>query len=143
MTNNDAPDIPPALIYDEWASRATTIAHYGNRFVACIREKDQTPERDALVLTEIPDTGEVWIEDVGDLARIIALANEVMRSYDDPRAFTREIVGDLRSAASNVKMIADQIDPTDAGVAGIVRARADRIDEFADALESMLPPERP
>jgi methyl-accepting chemotaxis protein len=130
MTNNDAPDIPPALTAEEWnlgySSRAL--------FVKFTREGIAGNPRLDIEVKQAP------LSDVGDLAALIALANEALRRFDDPRAFTRDIVGDLRSAASNVKMIADQIDPTDAGVAGIVRARADRLEEFADALESMLPP---
>lgn len=121
---NDAPDIPPALSAEEWRKRFTVrpgpahvIFYEGQRSALCVGQ--QTTAGPVVVL-----------QDVNDLAALIALANAEMRRFDDPRAILREHVTLLREVA----------DAYEHDTAGIGDDRSDRVREFADALESYLPP---
>jgi len=135
--DDDAKDIPPALSGGEWFDLYTTRPgdarvqiYLGERHALCIGKRG--PDRI------------IVLNDVNDLAALIALANETLRRMDDPRAITREQVSDLRDAISNLERLSDSLserpDLADSAYPLAVRRRADALSDVVDALESYLPP---
>lgn len=125
MSDDDAPDIPPALSEKEWGD----LFAYDRRTTIMIMGADS----DKRELSLAGGGHNVRISDADDLAALVALANEMLRRFDDPRAILRGHVTLLREVA----------DAYEHDTAGLDDDRSARVHEFADALESYLPPETP
>lgn len=120
-TDDHAPDIPPAMSESEWAD----VAKYGVNYLRA----ESGPR--------------TWWngDDANEVAAIIALANETLRRFDDPRALLREHVALLRQASRALEdhhvyvYVATDGDCEPEPVSSA-------LDEFADALQSYLPREQ-
>ncbi len=122
--SDDAPDIPPALTEQEWGAEVRSVMSGKGPMLVSIPG--------ALVFSNGPyELPVASFRNANDIAAIIALANEQLRQFDDPRAFTHDVVKLLREVA----------DAYEHDTAGLGDDRFSRVHEFADALESMLPPE--
>lgn len=143
--SDDAPEIPPALTRDEWMKLYSERSGKGKERVSIYHG-----QRNALCVgSENPIA---VLADVNDIAALIALANESIRGFDDPRAILAKHIKLLRAAATCCEIddwhIATALfgDPdrlTDSN-ADIRRADlASEYHELADALESYLPPGTP
>lgn len=119
--NDDAPDIPPALNERQWqgfqfARGPIQLAIMDPPGLVCLVRSDEVQATAVL-------------NDVNDLAALIALANEALRRFDDPRAILAKHVALLRK-------IADGRWESD-----IEEDKYGELHELADALASYLKPE--
>lgn len=128
--NDDAPDIPPAVSAANWASLDAPRVRTSP--AVRIRVENDAGGYPQLTLTT-KDGSEICFRDVSDLAVLLAFVNHVLIEKDDPRSFTHAIVEHLRKAADVVEQEAFRPEERDRALALL---------EFADALESMLPPKR-
>lgn len=139
MSDDDAPDIPPALSANQW--KQARAYHAANPQVIKLEEINSR-----LVLTITDEKFEadaLTVSDVAGLAALIALANEALRRFDDPRAFRREHVRLIRSCIQ--RMDADEKAAWDGGddeKASEINEATDNLAALADALDSMLPPRK-
>lgn len=144
----DAPDIPPALSDRDWQRRGTGIATS-----TVHRQIDPVMirrEHDVLIISGRGDGNEIEIRDADHLAALIALANDTLRQFDDPRALIREHVTLLRELAERLGEESISTVERPEGRIGVtvddLRPDLDRfgmIHELADAIESYLPPLTP
>lgn len=130
--DDDAPDIPPALSAREWQR----LQFQGPAFNVFV---------DGAVGLIVSDGAEpVEADSVKKIAALIALANEALRRFDDPRAVLRQHVALLRLAAKSLEWhgVADLMpEPEEEALYREADLLPSRLHEFADALESMLPPQ--
>jgi hypothetical protein len=139
--DDEAPDIPPALSEDEWFTGRELTGGYraivGPNNALTITRGDGRREETVLE-----------IQDVNELAAIIALANLAINP-EDPRKFRREHVSLIREAAEllagGVLPAAEiaAIEPTTVEAQAIFEAgeHYSRLHELADVLESYVPNE--
>lgn len=128
MIDDRQNDMPPALPAESWAP-SNPSTHRVRTSTPLAIAVENVADHAALVITP-KNQPRITFRDVGDIVALIALANEVLRRFDDPRAFTRESIELLRGVA----------DAYEHDTAGSGDDRAACLHEFADALESMLPP---
>jgi hypothetical protein len=145
--DDDAADIPPALSASEWnvleAKRRNgeleiSVAKYGDELAKLYVWDSQ-----------VDPGASTQVDDANDVAAVIALSNELLRRFDDPRAFTREHVELLRDLANRIgeESISYRVEASDPEKLGISAAdlapdfrQIDLLNDLADALESYLPP---
>jgi len=131
VSDEKTTDIPPALSDEQWAR--------GEYRTISVRATLQGQSLE-IVDREIHEPG---IADVSDAAALVALLNELLRRFDDPRAVTRQHVDMLRAAAFRI----EQIIPTDIDrqwreeKSSANRETRSQLLELADVFESYLPPE--
>jgi hypothetical protein len=135
--SDDAPDIPPALVESEWDTlRISRTLQDGLPVEIGIETRPLGGQQLALRTSVL----KYEFCDVNDVAALAALCNEFLRRMDDPRAFTRKTVKALRMIIEKTDMLWDE-GPEGEGWPSVELSESrSAISEFADALESMLPP---
>lgn len=136
MSDRHTTDIPPALSDEQWAK--------GEYRTISVRATLQGQSLE-IVDREIHEPG---IADVSDAAALIALLNELLRRFDDPRAVTREHVSRLREIAEWIgeqpaPRAGDITNPSDDSQYRAIVADSERLNllhDLADVIESYLPP---
>lgn len=128
--HDDAPDIPPALSADEWRNERTD---WPNVVGFELRKPDELEQSHRLAITFLDAESQtrkfIELKDANEIAALISFANEVLRRFDDPRAITHEILATIRRVDRDL-------------TAEFTDKPLYEVHDFADALESMLPPEK-
>lgn len=127
MSDEHESDIPPALSALEWNASETKGRGPHKSVDIWLAEKDVERRFPAMLLIsddEVDPGAAVQLHDANDVAALITLANELLRRFDDPRAFTHKHVSLIRTMADR----------------SIGLRECGELHELADALESMLPP---
>jgi hypothetical protein len=78
------------------------------------------------------------------MAALIALLNEALRRFDDPRSITRAAITLIREGAESLDRDGDRMQDNPnmsrSSHPAELMTKASTLSEFADALESILPP---
>lgn len=124
--SDDVKDIPPALTAEQWTRGAFVRGSFvDGAYKMPGAQIALRTEGDSTRLIVAKDGATIVFEDVAEFAALIALANEALRRFDDPRAIRHEHMPALLAGSI---------------IAGGIGSPADEFHELYEGLESYLPP---